>query len=104
MRRIMFRKLLFQTPRVLICALACSFILTTQAGIRGPGKYCGVVVFDRWDTCFLLSGPYITYIADAVKNRLRPYSGTAIQRRLAPVSGHSLLDSPPYFCKYRNTL
>jgi hypothetical protein len=59
--------------------LACSFILTAQAGLRGPGKYCGVVVFDRWDTCFLLSGPYITYISDAVKNELRPYKGTAMQ-------------------------
>ena len=64
---------------VLTCALASSFILTAQAGLRGPGKYCGVVVFDRWDTCFLLSGPYISYISDAVKNELRPYSGRAMQ-------------------------
>lgn len=48
-------------------------------GLRGPGKYSGVVVFDRWDTCFLLSGPYITYISNAVKEDLRPYAGTAIQ-------------------------
>jgi hypothetical protein len=39
---------------VLIGALACGFILTAQAGIRAPGKYCGVIVFDRWDTCFIL--------------------------------------------------
>ncbi len=49
------------------------------AGLRGPGKYCGVAVFDRWDTCFLLSGPYITYISDNVKNELRPYAGKAMQ-------------------------
>jgi hypothetical protein len=80
MHRVGPQKLLFQAPCViLICALACSFILTAQAGLRGPGKYCGVVVFDRWDTCFLLSGPYITYISDAVKNALRPYKGTAMQ-------------------------
>jgi hypothetical protein len=38
-----------------------------------------VVVFDRWDTCFLLSGPYITYISDALKNELRPHKNTAMQ-------------------------
>jgi hypothetical protein len=38
-----------------------------------------VVVFDRWDTCFLLSGPYITYISETAKNELRPYKGTAMQ-------------------------
>jgi hypothetical protein len=35
--------------------------------------------FDRWDTCFLLSGPYITHISSAAKNKLRPYRGTAMQ-------------------------
>jgi hypothetical protein len=50
-----------------------------QAGMRGPGKYSGVVIFDRWDTCFLLSGPYITYISSSVKEKLRPYSGQAVQ-------------------------
>src|SRR5712672_3470093 len=63
----------------LFCALSSGFILTTHAGLRGPGKYCGVVVFDRWDTCFLLSGHFITYISDSVKNQLRPYEGKAMQ-------------------------
>jgi hypothetical protein len=54
--------------------------LLAYAGLRGPGKYCGVVVFDRWDTCFLLSGPYITSISENVKNGLRPYAGKAIDR------------------------
>jgi len=80
MRRFVSNKLAFQAfCVVVICALAWSFILTAKAGLRGPGKYCGVVIFDRWDTCFLLSGPYITYISDAVKNELRPYKGTAMQ-------------------------
>jgi len=56
-----------------------SLALLAYAGLRGPGKYSGVVVFDRWDTCFLLSGPYITYISDNVKNELRPYAGKAMQ-------------------------
>ena len=64
---------------IVVCALACSLIITARAGLRGPGKYCGVVVFDRWDTCFLLSGPYITYIPETVKGELRPYKDTAMQ-------------------------
>jgi len=63
----------------LLCALSSGFILTAHAGLRGPGKYCGVVVFDRWDMCFLLSGHFITYISESVKNQLRPYEGKAIQ-------------------------
>jgi hypothetical protein len=62
-----------------LVAIACGFAFVAQAGIRGPGKYCGVVVFDRWDTCFLLSGPYITYVSEKVKNVLRPYRGQAVQ-------------------------
>jgi hypothetical protein len=49
------------------------------AGIRGPGKYSGVVIFDRWDTCFLLSGPYITYVSEKVKEELRQYQSLAME-------------------------
>jgi hypothetical protein len=61
---------------VLVSALG---IFSARAGLRGAGKYCGVVIFDRWDTCFLLSGPYITYISENVKDRLRPYQGQPMQ-------------------------
>jgi hypothetical protein len=64
---------------VLICVLTCGFVIRAHAGLRGPGKYCGVIIFDRWDTCFLLSGHFITYISDGVKNELRPYMGKAMQ-------------------------
>ena len=64
---------------VVIGVLACGLIVTARAGIRAPGKYCGVVVFDHWDTCFLLSGPYVTYISGKVKDDLRPYKGIAMQ-------------------------
>jgi len=87
MRRVASHKLTLQVHcLLLIGALACGFIVTTRAGLRGPGKYCGVVVFDRWDTCFLLSGPYITYISDGVKNELRPYAGRAMQLDALEVS------------------
>lgn len=75
-RKIATQALFLLTP----VALAATFgIITAHAGLRGPGKYCGVVVFDRWGTCFLLSGPYITYISEAVKDELRPYEGKAMQ-------------------------
>jgi hypothetical protein len=70
-------------PTVLHCLTFTLFLvgfpMLAHAGIRGPGKYCGVVVFDRWDACFLLNGPYITYISENVKNELRPYEGKAKQ-------------------------
>jgi hypothetical protein len=76
MRRVTPDKLFLQVLWILTVS---AFALKAYAGIRAPGKYCGVVVFDRWGTCFLLSGPYITYISDRVKNELIPYKGSAIQ-------------------------
>jgi len=68
-----------QLAAIAVCLGLCSLLATVHAGMRGKGKYSGVVIFDRWDTCFLLSGPYMTYISDAVKEQLRPYAGRAIQ-------------------------
>lgn len=62
-----------------LLALAFGFALVACGGIRGPGTYCGVVVFDRWDTCFLLSGHFITYVSEKAKNVLRSYKGEAVQ-------------------------
>lgn len=62
-----------------LLALALGFALAAYGGIRGPGTYCGVVVFDRWDTCFLLSGHFITYVSESVKNLLRPFKGQSVQ-------------------------
>lgn len=74
-----------QFGAIAVCLLV---VVSTNvhAGIRGKGKYSGVVIFDRWDTCFLLSGPYITYISEAVKEQLRPYAGRAIQIDVAEIS------------------
>lgn len=49
------------------------------AGIRGLGKYSGVVIFDRWDGCILLSSVYLMYISENVKEDLRPYEGQAME-------------------------
>ena len=56
-----------------VCVLAVA-----HAGIRGRGKYSGVVFFDRWDSCLLLNGNDVMYIAESQKQRLRPYAGEAI--------------------------
>jgi hypothetical protein len=63
-------------PYHLTAHFSC-FVL--KASIRGPGKYSGVVIFDRWDTCLLLSGVYITYISKDVKENLRAYKNQAVQ-------------------------
>ncbi len=58
---------------MIVSSLAC------EAGERLPGKYCGVVVFDRWDGCTLYSGIYVMYVSEKVKESLRLYAGKAIQ-------------------------
>lgn len=68
-----------QSIVTLLVSLTCGSLVVVHAGIRGRGKYSGVVVFDRWDTCFLLSGLYIMYISNDVKEQLRPYAGKSIQ-------------------------
>ena len=69
MKSARFRKPIL-LPCVTLILLTIGFALLANAGLRGPGKYSGVVVFDRWDNCFLLSGPYITYISENVKKEL----------------------------------
>ena len=49
------------------------------AGIRGPGKYSGVVVFDRWDTCYVYDGVFLMYVSEKVKERLRRYEGRYVE-------------------------
>lgn len=52
---------------------------TVVASVRGPGKYNGVVFFDRWDNCYLFSGVYLMYISESVKEALRPYRGRSVE-------------------------
>jgi len=63
----------------LLASLIASLSITANAGMRGPGKYSGVVVFDRWGGCILFSGVYLMYISETVKDQLRPYDGQAIE-------------------------
>jgi hypothetical protein len=68
------------TWRVAItCVLVSTLLSTAPAGIRAPGKYSGVVFYDRWGGCILFSGIYLMYISEDVKDTLRSYEGKAIE-------------------------
>ena len=68
---------LLQTLPTIIWVIV--LVLPVQAGERTPGKYSGVVVFDRWDGCILYSGIYVMYISERTKEKLRAYNGKSIQ-------------------------
>lgn len=64
-----------------VVSLAVLLLLASaaSAGIRGPGKYSGVVVFDRWDTCYIYSGIYLMYVSEKTKEGLRKYEGRPVE-------------------------
>jgi hypothetical protein len=68
-------------PRKYATALAIILLSAAAvfAGIRGPGKYCGIVLFDRWDTCYIYSGIYLMYVSDKTKEGLRKYEGRPVE-------------------------
>jgi hypothetical protein len=82
-RRALFSRALCATT---LAVFTLGSIISTYAKIRGPGKYCGVVVFDRWDSCALVKGSDVTYISKRVKNELRPFKGKAIEIDASDVS------------------
>jgi hypothetical protein len=60
-------------------ALLLLLAAAAHAGIRGPGKYRGIVVFDRWDTCYIYDGAYLMYVAEKEKERLRSFEGRYVE-------------------------
>jgi hypothetical protein len=72
---------LWPTRQRLGLGLFVTFLVTPilMAGLRGPGKYSGVVFFDRWDNCILFDGVYLMYISDKVKDSLRSHEGQSVQ-------------------------
>jgi hypothetical protein len=82
------------------CILASLFVATASAYLFGPGKYCGVVVFDRWGTCYLVSGPYVNYVASDVKSGLLLYKGSAIQVDASEVTRGGPHSDDPMIHKY----
>jgi hypothetical protein len=84
-----------------LCFLASLFVASASAYLFGPGKYCGVVVFDRWGTCYLVSGPYLNYVASDVRSGLLPYKESAIQVNATVVTGGGLQFADPMIHKYK---
>lgn len=64
--------------RIAPVLVLAGFVTLAHAGIRSPGKYCGVVVYDRWGGCTLYSGIFVMYIAEGSKEKLRAHSGESI--------------------------
>lgn len=63
----------------LIALLASLLIsLTGRAEQLFPGKYTGMVIFDRWDACILYSGMYFLYVSESQKEKLRPFAGQPV--------------------------
>jgi hypothetical protein len=52
---------------------------SASAGIRSPHAYSGTVIFDRWDGCYLVSGTYLMYIPDTVKEKVRHLRGESVR-------------------------
>jgi hypothetical protein len=68
-------------PNKRATSLALLLLLASaaHAGIRGPGKYRGVVFFDRWDTCYIYDGAFLMYVAEKEKGRLRRFEGRHVE-------------------------
>ncbi len=71
--------------KFLLLFLVTIFARAIYAGPLGPGKYYGIVVFDRWDGCILYRGIYVMYISENVKDQLRKYAGQLIEVYAADV-------------------
>jgi hypothetical protein len=84
-----------------LSALAATLVAPAFAYLFGPGKYCGVVVFDRWGTCYLVSGPYLNYVASDVNGDLARYKGNAIEVDASEVSAGGLRLQDPMIRKYK---
>jgi hypothetical protein len=69
---------IFMKALIALSVLAAVLPPCAFAAIRGPGKYNGVVIFDRWDGCHLFGGVYDMEVSQKVKELLRPYNGQAI--------------------------
>lgn len=95
--RLVFRKLIL-IP--LLLAFSGS-LLTIHAGmLLGPGKYSGIVIFDRWDTCLLLTANYVAYVSDDVKENLRQYTNQAIELNVSKLAIQEAQPHDPRILKY----
>jgi hypothetical protein len=74
-----------------VAAAAAVLILVSSlfAEIIVPGKYCGVVIFDRWGGCTFNHGIYTLYVSEAIKGRLREQAHKCIEIDATELIQHS---------------
>jgi hypothetical protein len=65
-------------PNHVFLLSCCLLALHALGAIRGPGKYNGVVIFDRWGGCHLYSGASVMEVSESVKELLRPYTNRPV--------------------------
>lgn len=53
-----------------------------------PGKYNGIVIFDRWDACYLYSGADLLPVSGKVKESLRAFDGKAVSIEAQEIEQH----------------
>ena len=75
--RLFLRTIAISCLCLVTLGIAYQFISTANAQQRGR-EFSGVVMFDHWDSCYLISGTNVTYISPNSKEALRPYNGMAI--------------------------
>ena len=65
--------------RSVVLLMGCVLAVSALGAIRrSSGKFNGVVIFDRWDSCHLYSGTYVMEISESVKHLLRPYANRPV--------------------------
>lgn len=63
------------TRLIATCIILSAATPSVHSEILAPGEYPGIVVFDRWDSCLLSNGPYIMWVSEGIKDRMRPFEG-----------------------------
>jgi hypothetical protein len=58
--------------------LVLLFVCLASGSIYLPGKYNGIVIFDRWDACYLYGGNDLMPVSERVKESLRAFDGRAV--------------------------
>jgi hypothetical protein len=67
---------------LIIVSLTCSASLL-RAEMLGPGKYGGIVLFDRWDGCHLYRGVHVMHVSEKIKETLRERAGQFVHLDVA---------------------
>ena len=88
----------------ILCLLVLGAALhqSVHAELRGPGKYHGRIVIDRWGGHHLANGAHITWIAPDLKTTVTPFSGQLVTVDVSEISDtwdnqiYGITDIRPY--------